>query len=51
MLFRSGVVGLVALVADAGPALLAAAVNLHLLVLGIALMGGAYAWLTQPRRT
>ncbi len=49
--YEAGVVGLVALVADAGPALLAAAVNLHLLVLGIALMGGAYAWLTQPRRT
>lgn len=49
--YEAGVVGLVALVADAGPALLAAAVNLHLLVLGIALLGGAYAWLTQPRRT
>ena len=49
--YEAGVVALVALVADAGPALLAAAVNLHLLVLGIALIGGAYAWLTQPRRT
>ena len=49
--YEAGVVALVALVADAGPALLAAAVNLHLLVLGIALLGGAYAWLTQPRRT
>ncbi len=49
--YEAGVVGLVALVADAGPALLAAAVNLHLLVLGIALLAGAYAWLTQPRRT
>jgi uncharacterized membrane protein YbhN (UPF0104 family) len=49
--YEAGVIGLVALVADAGPALLAAAVNLHLLVLGIALLGGAYAWLTQPRRT
>jgi uncharacterized membrane protein YbhN (UPF0104 family) len=49
--YEAGVVGLVAVVADAGPALLAAAVNLHLLVLGIALLGGAYAWLTQPRRT
>jgi uncharacterized membrane protein YbhN (UPF0104 family) len=48
--YEAGVVALVAVVADAGPALLAAAVNLHLLVLGIALMGGAYAWLTQPRR-
>ena len=49
--YEAGVVALVALVADAGPALLAAAVNLHLLVLGVALLGGAYAWLTQPRRT
>ena len=49
--YEAGVVAFVAVVADAGPALLAAAVNLHLLVLGIALMGGAYAWLTQPRRT
>lgn len=49
--YEAGVVALVAVVADAGPALLAAAVNLHLLVLGIALLGGAYAWLTQPRRT
>lgn len=49
--YEAGVVAFVALVADAGPALLAAAVNLHLLVLGIALLGGAYAWLTQPRRT
>lgn len=49
--YEAGVVALVAAVADAGPALLAAAVNLHLLVLGIALLGGAYAWLTQPRRT
>jgi uncharacterized membrane protein YbhN (UPF0104 family) len=49
--YEAGVVALVALVADAGPALLAAAVNLHLLVLGIALLAGAYAWLTQPRRT
>ncbi len=48
--YEAGVVALVALVADAGPSLLAAAVNLHLLVLGIALLGGAYAWLTQPRR-
>jgi len=49
--YEAGVVALVALVGEAGPALLAAAVNLHLLVLGIALLGGAYAWLAQPRRT
>jgi len=49
--YEAGVLALVALVTDAGPALLAAAVNLHLLVLGVALLGGAYAWLTQPRRT
>ena len=49
--YEAGVVALVALVHAAGPALLAAAVNLHLLVLGIALLAGAYAWLTQPRRT
>lgn len=49
--YEAGVVALVAVVSDAGPALLAAAVNLHLLVLGIALLGGAYAWLTQPRRS
>ncbi len=49
--YEAGVVALVAVVGDTGPALLAAAVNLHLLVLGIALLGGAYAWLAQPRRT
>jgi hypothetical protein len=49
--YEAGVVAFVAIVADAGPMLLAAAVNLHLLVLGIALLGGAYAWLAQPRRT
>lgn len=49
--YEAGVVALVALVDDAGAALLAAAVNLHLLVLGIALIAGAYAWVTQPRRT
>lgn len=49
--YEAGVVALVALVHTAGPALFAAAVNLHLLVLGIALLAGAYAWLTQPRRT
>jgi hypothetical protein len=49
--YEAGVVALVASVADYGPELLAAAVNLHLLVLGIALVAGAYAWLTQPRRT
>ena len=35
--------------ADAGP-LLAAAVNLHLLVLTTALIAGAVAWLAGPRR-
>ena len=49
--YEAGVVALVAPVADAGPALLAAAVNLHLLILGMALLAGAYAWVTQPRRT
>lgn len=49
--YEAGVVALVASVHDYGPELLAAAVNLHLLVLGIALIAGAYAWLSQPRRT
>lgn len=33
---------------ESGPKLLAAAVNMHLLVLGIALAAGAIAWLTKP---
>ncbi|MFL6090627.1 MAG: lysylphosphatidylglycerol synthase domain-containing protein [Aeromicrobium sp.] len=49
--YEAGVVALVASVHEYGPKLLAAAVDLHLLVLGIALLGGAYAWLSQPRRT
>jgi uncharacterized membrane protein YbhN (UPF0104 family) len=48
--YEAGVVALVASVHSYGPELLAAAVNLHLLVLGIALLAGAYAWLSQPRR-
>jgi uncharacterized membrane protein YbhN (UPF0104 family) len=49
--YEAGVVALVASVHGYAPKLLAAAVDLHLLVLGIALFAGAYAWLTQPRRT
>ena len=49
--YEAGVVALVATVHHPSAALLAAAVNLHLIVLGIALMAGTYAWLTQPRRT
>ena len=47
--YEAGVMALVAPLAAPTPALLAAAVNLHLLVLGIALAAGALAWLTQPR--
>ncbi len=47
--YEAGVMALVAPLAAPTPALLAAAVNLHVLVLGIALAGGAIAWLTQPR--
>ena len=43
--YEAGVIALVATSAEPDAALLAAAVNLHLLVLGIALGAGALAWL------
>lgn len=43
--YEAGVIALVATTAKPDAALLAAAVNLHLLVLGIALGAGALAWL------
>lgn len=43
--YEAGVIALVSPLATPSPALLAAAVNLHLLVLGIALAAGALAWL------
>lgn len=43
--YEAGVIALVAPLQAPNPALLAAAVNLHLLVLGIALGAGALAWL------
>lgn len=43
--YEAGVIALVATSAKPDAALLAAAVNLHLLVLGIALAAGALAWL------
>jgi cellulose synthase/poly-beta-1,6-N-acetylglucosamine synthase-like glycosyltransferase len=46
--YEAGVMALVATAARPDAAVLAAAVNLHLLVLGIALLAGAIAWLTQP---
>ena len=47
--YEAGVIAFASPLAPPTPALLAAAVNLHILVLGIALAGGAIAWLTQPR--
>lgn len=47
--YEAGVIAFASPLATPTPALLAAAVNLHILVLGIALVGGAIAWLTQPR--
>lgn len=47
--YEAGVIAFASPLAPPTPALLAAAVNLHVLVLGIALAGGAIAWLTQPR--
>jgi uncharacterized membrane protein YbhN (UPF0104 family) len=43
--YEAGVIALVSPFAAPSPALLAAAVNLHLLVLGVALAAGALAWL------
>ena len=47
--YEAGVIAFASPLAPPTPALLAAAVNLHILVLGIALAAGALAWLTQPR--
>lgn len=46
--YEAGVMALASPLASPTPALLAAAVNLHILVLGIALAAGALAWLSQP---
>lgn len=48
--YEAGVIGLVAPAHHVTKELVAAAVNLHLLVLGIALAAGAGAWLAQPKR-
>ncbi len=47
--YEAGVIAFASPLAPPSPALLAAAVNLHVLVLGIALAAGALAWLIQPR--
>lgn len=47
--YEAGVIAFAAPVAPPTPALLAAAVNLHVLVLGIALAAGALAWLAGTR--
>ena len=47
--YEAGVIAFASPLAPPTPALLAAAVNLHILVLGIALAAGALAWLSQPR--
>lgn len=47
--YEAGVIAFASPLVPPTPALLAAAVNLHILVLGIALAAGALAWLTQPR--
>lgn len=47
--YEAGVIAFASPLSPPTPALLAAAVNLHILVLGIALAAGAVAWLTQPR--
>lgn len=47
--YEAGVIAFASPLAPPTPALLAAAVNLHVLVLGIALAAGALAWLTLPR--
>lgn len=47
--YEAGVIAFASPLAPPTAALLAAAVNLHILVLGIALAAGALAWLTQPR--
>jgi len=46
--YEAGVIAFASPLAAPTPALLAAAVNLHILVLGIALAAGAMAWLTLP---
>lgn len=46
--YEAGVIAFASPLTPPTPALLAAAVNLHILVLGIALAAGAVAWLTQP---
>jgi len=47
--YEAGVIAFAMPLSPPTPALLAAAVNLHILVLGIALTAGGLAWLTQPR--
>ncbi len=47
--YEAGVIAFASPLAPPTPALLAAAVNLHILVLGIALAAGAVAWITQSR--
>lgn len=47
--YEAGVIAFASPLAPPSPALLAAAVNLHILVLGIALAAGGLAWLTRPR--
>jgi uncharacterized membrane protein YbhN (UPF0104 family) len=49
--YEAGVIALAAPLAAPSPALLAAAVNLHVLVLGIALAAGALAWLAGVRKS
>jgi uncharacterized membrane protein YbhN (UPF0104 family) len=49
--YEAGVLAFAAPLAPPSPALLAAAVNLHVLVLGIALAAGAAAWLAGMRKS
>jgi uncharacterized membrane protein YbhN (UPF0104 family) len=49
--YEAGVVALASILSKPGPELLAAAVNLHLLVLSIALVAGALAWVAPSARS
>jgi uncharacterized membrane protein YbhN (UPF0104 family) len=49
--YEAGVVALASVLSRPGPELLAAAVNLHLLVLSIALVAGALAWVAPSARS
>lgn len=49
--YEAGVVALASVLSKPGPELLAAAVNLHLLVLSIALVAGALAWVAPSARS